>query len=654
MSTRRKNSSGQAMVMVTMALFAMAGLMGLAVDLGWSFYVQKDAQATADSVAMAAAQEAYSGLDGNFGNISTLCTSSSTACTTTGGSAPAPVVTCTTATGTLAQGCKYAAKNGFTDGQNSQKVTIQALAPTSNAAGELPPGTTGLDYRNVHYWVRVVAVQTVPQLFSAVLGNATATVAASAVAGITGNTVPGSLILTDQPNDCFVGTGFGGSGGTECGENLDLTGCFFFCSISATGPVYLASTCNDGHTNASTLGCGTSVGANGTNYAGNAGGASVTASAIEVQSPGGVTGNFTPAEQQITASSVFLDPTTGEEQPPLTATAPIPTCGLPGGTMGAGTAGPFLYYSYSGVGNMPDGNPIRMNGNVTFSMSANTAAGCTGVGGTYNQNGATLQSGTFPTYIFMGGMALDSFFNFHGTFGPGQYVMVGTNGANPHDGNCAGGFVFCVDNTVGIMTGDSTAGTMFIFTSPQSIIPLTTAASATSNYPGDSSVAGSLYTQIFVNAAQRPEVFEAALAAPNEGGVNIQTIFSGTSLTGVVPGGTVPSSLNQYSGIVFWQDRANSTVQYNATGHVIAQINPVPPPTKANAMSIAGFVSGVTVNGVMYQPRGAYVTDFGIFSNINVTLQVISGGLSLSGALTSLTLGTPTHLLTTYTASMIQ
>ena len=104
MRRRRKNSSGQAMVMVTLSLMAMAGLMGLAVDLGWSFYVQKDAQAAADGVAMAAAQEAYSGLDGNFSAVSTTCTTGNLACTTT---TINTVVTCTAAltASTLADGC---------------------------------------------------------------------------------------------------------------------------------------------------------------------------------------------------------------------------------------------------------------------------------------------------------------------------------------------------------------------------------------------------------------------------------------------------------------------------------------------------------------------------------------------------------------------
>ncbi len=69
MSRRKKTSGGQAIVMVTMALFAMVGLMGLAVDLGWSFFVQKQAQSAVDGAAMAAVQEAYHRMSGQFFNV---------------------------------------------------------------------------------------------------------------------------------------------------------------------------------------------------------------------------------------------------------------------------------------------------------------------------------------------------------------------------------------------------------------------------------------------------------------------------------------------------------------------------------------------------------------------------------------------------------
>ena len=59
MTKRKKSSGGQAIVMVTLALFSMAGMMGLAVDLGWSMFTQKAAQAAADDAALSAVQRAY-------------------------------------------------------------------------------------------------------------------------------------------------------------------------------------------------------------------------------------------------------------------------------------------------------------------------------------------------------------------------------------------------------------------------------------------------------------------------------------------------------------------------------------------------------------------------------------------------------------------
>src|ERR1700688_549872 len=69
MSKRKRTSGGQAIVMVTLALFSMMGMMGLAVDLGWSYFAQKQAQASADAAALASAQEAVQRL-GTSSNIS--------------------------------------------------------------------------------------------------------------------------------------------------------------------------------------------------------------------------------------------------------------------------------------------------------------------------------------------------------------------------------------------------------------------------------------------------------------------------------------------------------------------------------------------------------------------------------------------------------
>src|SRR5580698_5087885 len=49
---------GQALLLVTLSLFAMCGLLGLAVDLGWSYFIKKSAQNAADSAALADAYQA--------------------------------------------------------------------------------------------------------------------------------------------------------------------------------------------------------------------------------------------------------------------------------------------------------------------------------------------------------------------------------------------------------------------------------------------------------------------------------------------------------------------------------------------------------------------------------------------------------------------
>ena len=100
---KNKRTSGQALVMVTLALIAMCGMMGLAVDLGWSFFVQKQAQVAADSAALAAVQALYSNLNGTVPTLScgglVTCSPTPTDCASIG------------STGNLASGCAYATAN---------------------------------------------------------------------------------------------------------------------------------------------------------------------------------------------------------------------------------------------------------------------------------------------------------------------------------------------------------------------------------------------------------------------------------------------------------------------------------------------------------------------------------------------------------------
>ena len=373
MARRKKNSGGQALVMLSLSLMAMAGLMGLAVDLGWAFFVQQQAQSAADGAARAAVQEAYNyfAQTGDFSNIGTTCGTVSQCETTT--------ATCPSAPGNLLASCLYASRDGFTGATGTnQQVTVQAAA--SSGTGNISiPGTTGTyNAQNVDYWVRVVAVQTVPQIFSALQGNVNAVVAASSVAAITGNANPASLVLLDQPNDCYASGGndfFGRHGrGLVCGEDINISYCNG-CGINAYGPIYMASTCSGqgggygyggggfgggyGYGGGGTgFGCGDTVGGKGGNYAGNAGGGGfegffsnsvksygpngVGTGSIQVQTPGAVTpvNSWTPRVQQLSAASVFLDPTQGEAQPPITAPGVVATCAVLNGVLDD-TSGPL-------------------------------------------------------------------------------------------------------------------------------------------------------------------------------------------------------------------------------------------------------------------------------------------------------------------------
>jgi hypothetical protein len=223
--------------------------------------------------------------------------------------------------------------------------------------------------------------------------------------------------------------------------------------------------------------------------------------------------------------SLFRDPTTGLPQPPLMANSPVPTCGLPGGVLN-GMAGPYNYYSWVNKDTLgqpiADGHAIQLGSNVTFSATAP----CTGV---LSRSGAA-QTGPFPSYFFYGGLNVGSS---NATFGPGQYVVVG---AQPQSGSSAGtAFYVGPGGTLQTDSSGGSSGNMFILTAP--------------GYQG-------LATQI--NSSPQLTAIAGML---HQGTVNIQGgTPTNASLNGVQKGGTTPSSLDPYNGILFWQDRRNSTV----------------------------------------------------------------------------------------------
>lgn len=105
-----RSRRGQALVMATMSLFMLFGVMGLAVDLGWSYYRKQVAQTASDAAALAAAVVA----ENSSGNNVITCGQYNVDCQA--------ATACATITGTPANniqnGCLYAKANGFTNSGN--------------------------------------------------------------------------------------------------------------------------------------------------------------------------------------------------------------------------------------------------------------------------------------------------------------------------------------------------------------------------------------------------------------------------------------------------------------------------------------------------------------------------------------------------------
>jgi len=139
-------------ILVTLTLIPMFGLLGLAVDLGWMEFTKKSAQTAADAAAMTALPQFQST---TFSTTFT-CGVGGVVCQAPTSCSPAP-------TRYLHTGCDYAQLNGFSS-TGSQYVSMESGTGA-------PP--TAPNVLSSSYWVTARVNQTVPQLFSAVLGNAT-------------------------------------------------------------------------------------------------------------------------------------------------------------------------------------------------------------------------------------------------------------------------------------------------------------------------------------------------------------------------------------------------------------------------------------------------------------------------------------------------
>jgi Flp pilus assembly protein TadG len=541
--------------MLTLSLLAMFGLMGLAVDLGWAFYVRRSAQTAADTAALSATRA------GIQSNVSIDCVSM--------GCAPTPISCAQASTSTLTVGCSYAQRSGFTPGGHSGHQTVTIQANTGN-----PVTANGVTST---YWVTMRVTETVPQLFSAVLGHPLATVAARATGAVTNITVRGSLVLLNRSGDAspVVGSGTNlvvGGGGT----------------VTATAGILMASNAaTSGKLGGSSRVTNTSF----TRILGSGGYALGGAGSVWQNAP---SNGYTDGAQ-------FMDPMSGKGQPPLT-TQVQPPVAVQGGTIAGGTANaptllhPGNYYATSTCG--------------TGCVQASGAAITLGSGYFKFDNGGS----GFGDYIFYGGVATGSG-NTTVTFAPGRYVFAGRNGTNSSFSISNG--TTLKDNTAAGGVPAADAGEVFIFTDL--------------SYPG-------LSPQIPAPVQARASLFSYGSAGIKTGS-NSNSSINLHGLNPSSP--SLPSDLQTFAPLMMWQDQGNSHIKYTDTGHIDTSCagstidspcsNPKVSATATSPQLNISASPNIQLYGAVYQPRGAWTVLQGSGTS-NVPVQIVTGAMSVQGS----------------------
>ena len=597
------------MILVTLALIAMCGLLGLAVDLGWSYFTKKSAQNAADGAALAVAYQVLA----NKGQI----TSFSGSDVLTGGNCDL--------SGAMQFGCDYAEQDDFNPGGHSghQNVNIQdGLGAATRLDGTTVPAL---------WWVTVRTVETIPQLFSAVLGNTTGIASARATAVIANVRVSGSLITLNRVNDQIADKSL------PKGQNIKMGG-----GDTITAP--------EGVTISSTSG---SAGAQN-------GVASINDSPISVMSPGGTIdpkmvgpgSTLTPSED----GPKYQDPFEGDGQPPLTG-ATLPTYAVVGNNLTnlssifplQGSTNVYmntLPNSLTGQGYayLPPGNyvPVQQGNCNGSTCQANLGSGQLTLSGTTTFG----TSSTFSNFFFYGGLNVGRNTM---VMSPGEYVMVGGGaGKNPADIN--------TDNK-GFMDASGTAGEMIVLTGSSGAF-----TQSGSTVTGPSDLYPGLLAQINSNQVM------VSMAANGDLAFGPATLLSGAdsptaAVTGIgqstdpsSPGYNtlVPANLSPFAGVVVWQDQANSNISYTnantpnvpsgikGTGYVDIwscgsghNINsPCPDAlqnTSSPSMTFQANASG-GFHGIVYQPRGAWISTLGgPGTGIQGAVQIITGAIEMQG-----------------------
>ncbi|HEX7359274.1 MAG TPA: pilus assembly protein TadG-related protein, partial [Bryobacteraceae bacterium] len=198
---RSNTQSGQALLLVMIAMVPICLVLGLVVDVGMAYFTKTSARAAAQSAALAAVQAAIDGISEN-GWTSYQC-----------GQGPAcqssPATCATSLASNLQSACVYAEANGFA-GSN---ILV-------DAGNGIPPGVDGV--KGANYWVRVQITQQSPLTFGIFSGLQKLNVTASAVAAAA-NMMPLDCLvaLNGSADDALSMAGNAVSRISGCGVGVD-------------------------------------------------------------------------------------------------------------------------------------------------------------------------------------------------------------------------------------------------------------------------------------------------------------------------------------------------------------------------------------------------------------------------------------------------
>jgi hypothetical protein len=230
------------------------------------------------------------------------------------------------------------------------------------------------------------------------------------------------------------------------------------------------------------------------------------------------------------------------------------------------------------------------------------------------------------------------------TMGAGEFVMVG-GGASGMDFATVGGA--SLDSLVSCPNPSNcaTAGVILVMTGSSSAFACS-ATACSGNANGD--LYPNLLYQINNSTGSQILVHAASAGMLNFGSVSLLAgaDSTGAAVTGLVArnlpnnlpisnAASLANTLAPYDGVVLWQDQANSTIQYTSIGDVNTSCGNIdypctktlPVPASAGMTLQAPANTGI--QGIVYQPRGAYLQTGG--GTIQGPIQIITGAIAMTG-----------------------